>query len=144
MKSVKTRRPLIVQSIAVLMLLFASNAVLGLTTLTVTLNSDNNPGGIGEVSDLRYALNAMNQGLNTIPDDNAIVFASPMTIQLNGILPVINNSSNPVNSGAYRGFFIPMGSVTIQNMTARGGDGGNGIAVVVVMCSSCRSVLTVQ
>jgi hypothetical protein len=150
MKSVKTRRRLIVQSIGVLMLLFASNAVLALTTLTVTLNSDNNPGGIGEVGDLRYALNAMNQGLNTIPDDYAIVFASPMTIQLNGILPVINNSSNPVNitmgnpgsvatvtidgnSGAYRGFFIPVGNVTIrnmtlQNMTARGGDGGNGIA----------------
>src|SRR5665213_1960122 len=150
MKPVKTRRPLIVQSIGVLMLLFASNAVLALTTLTVTLNSDNNPGGTGEVGDLRYVLNAMNQGLNTIPDDYAIVFAFPMTIQLNGILPVINNSSNPVNitignpgsaatvtidgnGGAYRGFFIPMGNVTIQNMTlqnmtARGGDGGSGIA----------------
>jgi hypothetical protein len=150
MKAVKTRRPLIVQSIGVLMLLFASNAVLALTTLNVTLNSDNNPGGIGEVGDLRYVLNVMNQELNTTPDDYAIVFAFPMTIQLNGILPVINNSSNPVNvtignpgsiatvtidgnSGAYRGFFIPMGNVTIQNMTlqnmtARGGDGGNGIA----------------
>ena len=75
----------------------------------------------------------MNQGLNTTPDDYEIVFAFPMTIQLNGILPIINNSSNPVtitignsgstptvtidgNSGAYSGFFIPMGNVTIQNM----------------------------
>lgn len=150
MKSVKTRRSTIVRSIGALMLLFASNAVLALTTLTVTLNSDNNPGGIGEVGDLRYVLNAMNQGLNTLPDDYAIVFASPMTIQINGILPVINNSSNPVNitignpgsvatvaidgnSGAYRGFFVPMGNViiqnmTLQNMTARGGNGGDGIA----------------
>ena len=75
---------------------------------------------------------------------------SPMTIQLNGILPIINNSSNPVNitignpgstptvtidgnSGAYSGFFIPMGNVTIQNMifqnlTAKGGNGGDGIS----------------
>ncbi len=68
-----------------------------LTTLNVTLSSDNNPGGIGEVGDLRYCLNSMNQGLNTIPDDYAIVFDFPMTIQLNGILPIINNSSNPVN-----------------------------------------------
>src|SRR5665213_3428834 len=150
MKSVKTRRPLIVQSIGVLMLLFASNAVLALTTLNVTLNSDNNPGGIGEVGDLRYALNTMNQNLNTTPDDYAIVFAFPMTVQLNGILPIINNSSNPVNitignpgatptvtidgnSGAYSGFFIPIGNVTIQNMTfqnftAKGGHGGDGIS----------------
>ncbi len=92
----------------------------------------------------------MNQDLNTTPDDYAIVFAFPMTIQLNGILPIINNSSNPVNitignpgsiptvtidgnSGAYSGFFIPMGNVTIQNMifqnlTAKGGNGGDGIS----------------
>ena len=121
-----------------------------LTTLNVTLSSDNNPGGIGEIGDLRYCLNSMNQDLNTTPDDYAIVFAFPMTIQLNGILPIINNSSNPVNitignpgsiptvtidgnSGAYSGFFIPMGNVTIQNMifqnlTAKGGNGGNGIS----------------
>ena len=105
---------------------------------------------MGEVGDLRYCLNTMNQGLNTTPDDYAIIFAFPMTIQLNGILPIINNSSNPVNitignpgstptvtidgnSGAYSGFFIPMGNVTIQNMifqnlTAKGGNGGDGIS----------------
>lgn len=121
-----------------------------LTTLTVTQSTDNDPGGFGEVGDLRYALNSMNQSLNLMPDDYAIVFASPMTIQLNGILPVINNSTNPVNvtignpgatptvtldgnSGSYRGFFIPIGNVTIQNMTfqnfaAKGGNGGDGIS----------------
>jgi len=129
---------------------FLSQSLYALTTLTVILNSDNNPGGIGELGDLRYCLNLMNQGLNTTPDDYAIVFAFPMTIQLNGILPIINNSSNPVNitignpgsiptvtidgnSGAYSGFFIPIGNVTIQNMnfqnlTAKGGNGGNGIS----------------
>ena len=92
----------------------------------------------------------MNENLNAIPDDYAIVFASPMTIQLNGILPIINNSSNPVNitlgnpgstptvtidgnNGSFSGFFIPMGNVTIQNMifqnlTAKGGNGGDGIS----------------
>lgn len=126
------------------------HSLYGLTTLHVTVNSDNNPGGVGEVGDFRYCLNAMNQDLNTVPDDYAIVFDFPMTIQLNGILPIINNSSNPVNiiignagsvptvtidgnSGAYSGFFIPIGNVTIQNMTfqnmsAHGGDGGDGIA----------------
>jgi hypothetical protein len=131
-------------------LALTSSASLALTTLTVTVSSDNNPGGIGELGDLRYCLNAMNQGLNTTPDDYAIVFASPMTIQLNGILPIVNNSSNAVNitignsdpasrviidgnSGAYPGFLIAMGNVTIQNITfqnvtAKGGNGGNGIS----------------
>ena len=130
--------------------LFASRSLLALTTLNVTLSSDNNPGGMGDVGDLRYCLNTMNQGLNGPPDDYAITFAFPMTIQLNGILPLINNSSNPVNitignsgsiqtvvidgnSGAYSGLFIPMGNVTIQNMvfqnlTAKGGSGGDGTA----------------
>jgi hypothetical protein len=47
------------------MLLFAFTAqsLYALTTLHVTLSSDNNPGGIGEVGDLRYCLNTMNQGL---------------------------------------------------------------------------------
>lgn len=105
-----------------------------LTTFTVTQSTDNNPGGLGEVGDLRYALNSMNQALNTTPDDYAITFAFPMTIQLNGILPIINTSTTPVNitignsgptptviidgnSGAYGGFFIPTGNVTIQNIT---------------------------
>ena len=133
-----------------LILLFTSHSLFALTTLQVTISSDNNPGGIGEVGDLRYCLNSMNQDLNTTPDDYAIVFAFPMTIQLNGILPLINNSSNPVNitignpgsiptvtidgnSGTYSGFFIPIGNVTIQNMifqnlAAIGGKGGDGIS----------------
>lgn len=133
-----------------LIFLFTSHSLFALTTLNVTLSSDNNPGGIGDVGDLRYCLNSMNQDLTTIPDDYAIVFDFPMTIQLNGILPMINNSSNPVNitignpgsiptvtidgnSGAYSGFFIPMGNVTIQNMifqnlAAKGGSGGDGIS----------------
>lgn len=128
--------------------LFVPHSLFALTTLNVTISSDNNPGGIGDVGDLRYCINSMNQDLNTIPDDYAILFASPMTIQLNGILPIINNSSIPVNiaignpgsiptvtidgnAGAYSGFFIPMGNVTIQNMifqnlTAKGGNGGDG------------------
>lgn len=132
------------------MFLLSSHSLYALTTLNVTISTDNNPGGIGDIGDLRYCLNSMNQDLNTTPDDYAIVFAFPMTIQLNGILPIINNSSNPVNitignpgsiptvtidgnSGAYSGFFIPIGSVTIQNMifqnlAARGGNGGDGIS----------------
>lgn len=130
--------------------LLCSSPLLALTTLHVTTNSDNNPGGLGEVGDLRYCLNVMNQDLNTTPDDFKIIFDFPMTIQLNGILPIINNSANPVNitignegsiptvtldgnGGSYRGFFIPAGNVTIQNMnfqnlTANGGNGGNGIS----------------
>jgi len=127
-----------------------SQPLYALTTCNVTLSTDDDPGGLGNPGDLRYCLNTMNQNLNTTPDDYAIVFAFPMTIQLNGILPVINNSSNPVNitignsgsiatvtidgnNGTYSGFFIPMGNVTIQNMifqnlTAKGGNGGNGIS----------------
>lgn len=134
--------------------LLASNSLFALTTLNVTVDTDNDPGGSGQGSgqtgDLRYCLNTMNQGLNIAPDDYAITFASPMTIQLNGILPIINNSPNPVNitigdsgstptvtidgnGGSYSGFFIPMGTVTIQNMTfqnvtAKGGAGGDGIS----------------
>lgn len=78
-------------------LLFASNSLYALTTCNVTLSTDNNPGGIGDAGDLRYCLNTMNQELNTTPDDYAINFDFPMTIQLNGILPIINNSLNPVN-----------------------------------------------
>lgn len=131
-------------------LFFASQSLYALTTCNVTLSSDNDPGGIGDVGDLRYCLNTMNSNLNTTPDDYVIAFAFPMTIQLNGILPVINNSTNPVNitignsnpssivtidgnGGAYSGFFIPTGNVTIQNMnlqnlTAKGGNGGSGIS----------------
>ncbi len=133
-----------------LVFLVMTHSACALTTLTVTVDTDNNPGGFGEVGDLRYCLNTMNQDLHILPDDYAIVFAFPMTIQLNGILPIINNSSNPVtitignpgsvptvtldgNSGAYSGFFTPMGNVTIQNiifqnLTAQGGNGGNGIS----------------
>jgi uncharacterized protein with beta-barrel porin domain len=121
-----------------------------LTTLHVTESTDDNAGSSGNPGELRYRLNQMNTDLNIMPDDYAIVFDHPMTIQLNGILPIINNSSNPVNitignsgsirtvtidgnSGDYNGFFIPTGNVTIQNitfqnMTARGGNGGNGIS----------------
>jgi hypothetical protein len=151
MKSSQSHTSPIFKAIGFLIFLFASNAALALTTLTVTISSDNKPGGIGETGDLRFVLNSMNQDLNTTPpDDYAIVFASPMTITLNGILPAINNSSNPVNitignpgptptvtidgnSGAYSGFFIPIGNVTIQNMifqnlTAKGGNGGDGMS----------------
>jgi hypothetical protein len=127
---------------------FLSHSLHALTTYTVTLSTDNNPGGGGEQGDLRYVLNQMNANLAT--DDYAINFNVPMTIQLNGILPIINNSSQPVtitignsdpnsrvtidgNNAAYSGFFIPSGTVTIQNMTfqnltAKGGDGGDGIS----------------
>jgi hypothetical protein len=130
--------------------LLSSQSLFALTTLNVSLSSDNDPGGFGEPGDLRYCLNTMNQDLNSTPDDFVIAFDFPMTIQLNGILPIINNSLNPVNitignsgstpmvtidgnMGAFSGFFIPMGNVTIQNMifqnlTAQGGRGGDGIA----------------
>lgn len=131
-------------------LFLVSPSLYALTTLNVTLSTDNNPGGMGDNGDLRYALNSMNQLLSTSPDDFAIVFAYPMTITLNGILPIINNSSNVANitignpgstptvtidgnGGAYSGFFIAMGNVTIQNiifqnLTAKGGNGGDGIS----------------
>lgn len=130
--------------------LLFSHSLHALTTLNVSLGTDNDPGGFGDPGDLRYCLNSMNQDLNTTPDDYQIHFDFPMTIQLNGILPLINNSSNPVtitignpgsiptvtidgNSGAYSGFFIPMGNVTIQNMifqnlSSKGGNGGDGIS----------------
>ncbi len=132
------------------LLTITAQSLIALTTLNVTLSTDNDPGRMGEPGDLRYCLNTMNQGLNAMTDDYAIVFDFPMTIQLNGILPIINNSSNPVNitignpgsiptvtidgnNGAYSGFFIPIGTVTIQNMifqnlSAKGGDGGDGIS----------------
>ena len=132
------------------MIFFFSHTMLGITTLQVSLNTDNNPGGIGENGDLRYYINQMNHNLQTELDDYAIVFDFPMTIQLNGILPIINNSSNSVNitignsgstptvtidgnGGTYPGFFIPTGNVTIQNMifqnlTSKGGNGGDGIS----------------
>ena len=137
------------KTICLLAGLCAADSAFALTTLTVSVNTDNNPGGLGETGDLRNVLNTMNQGLNTTPDDYGIVFSAPMTIQLNGILPVINNSSNAVNitignpgatptvtidgNGSYSGFFIPIGNVTIQNMVfqnlvAKGGNGGDGIS----------------
>ncbi|WP_169457954.1 hypothetical protein [Ottowia thiooxydans] len=150
MKSIPTQRSSIFQAVGLLIFLLTIQPAFALTTLTVTSSSDNNPGGQGEVGDFRYALNVMNSNLNVIPDDYAIVFASPMTIQLNGILPLINNSANPVNitignpspsstvtidgnGGTYSGFFIPTGNVKLQNMvlqnlTAKGGNGGNGIS----------------
>lgn len=129
--------------------LFAAHPLYALTTLHVTTSTDNKPGEIGDIGDLRYCLNTMNYELNNAPDDYAIVFDFPMTIQLNGILPIINNSSQPVNitignagstpnviidgNNTYSGFFIPMGNVTIQNMIfqnliAQGGNGGDGIS----------------
>ncbi len=132
-----------------LLLIFSCHALYGLTTLQVTTNTDNNPGGFGDIGDLRYCLNTMNQNLNTSIDDYAIVFDFPMTITLNGILPIINNSANAVNitignsgniptvtidgNNTYPGLFIPMGNVTIQNMIfqnliAQGGHGGDGIS----------------
>lgn len=136
-----------------LLFLCTSTALYPLTTYHVSASTDNAPGTNGEPGDLRYCLNQMNNDLNdvnTTPDDCAIIFDFPMTIQLNGILPIINNSSFPVNitignsgsiptvtidgsDGSYPGLFIAMGNVTIQNMifqnmTAMGGRGGNGIS----------------
>lgn len=131
-----------------LIFLCTTHSLFALTTLNVTASSDNNPGGFGDPGELRYCINSMNQLLSTTPDDFAIVFTAPMTIQLNGMLPIINNSTYPVNitignpnfpvtidgnSGSYSGFFIPMGNVVVQNMifqnlTAKGGDGGDGIS----------------
>ena len=133
------------------MFLFAPHSLFALTILHVSQPSDNNPGGIGEMGDLRFALNTMNQDLNGGSLDNyEIVFDFPMTISLNGILPIVNTSSTSVNiaignsdptftvaidgnGGTFSGFFIPTGTVTIQNMTfqnltAKGGNGGDGIS----------------
>jgi hypothetical protein len=70
----------------------------------------------------------MNQSLNTTSDDYAIVFASPMTIQLNGILPIINNSSNSVNitiGNPGSNPSITLLNVSINNCSAIGGNGGS-------------------
>lgn len=132
-----------------LLLALTTHSLFALTTLTVTKNTDDNPGGEGETGDLRYTLNTMNRNLNQSADDYQIQFNTPMTIQLNGNLPLINNSPNQSHitignadptstviidgANTYRGFFIPNGQVTIrninfQNMLAKGGDGGNGIS----------------
>lgn len=132
-----------------IILFFLAQSSYALTICNVELSTDNNPGDRGLPGELRYCLNSMNESLNSRPDDYQITFAFPMTIQLNGILPIINNSSNPVSitignsgslptvtldgNGTYSGFFTPMGNVTIQNMifqnlTAKGGNGGNGIS----------------
>lgn len=141
-----------------LIFLLASHSLFAITTYHVILSSDNDPGGFGETNDFRFFLNTMNVSLNTTTEDTyEIVFDSPMTIQINGSLPIINNSSNYAkitigNSGPipnviidgingttngniypYSGFFIANGNVTIQNiifqnLTAKGGDGGNGIS----------------
>ena len=109
--------------------LLSSHSLFAVTTFHVTIPTDYNPGSSGTrdsatSGDLRYCLNAMNETLNTGPDDCQILFDYPMNIQLNGILPIVNNSSNPVNitignsdpsftvtidgnGGSYRGFFIP-------------------------------------
>ncbi len=130
--------------------LFTAHSLFGLTTLHVSLPTDLNPGGFGDSGDLRWCINTMNTNLSTSAEDYAIVFDMPMTIELNGLLPVVNNSMLNVNitignsgstatttidgnGGTYGGFFIPAGIVTIQNMkfqnlTAKGGDGGNGIS----------------
>lgn len=120
------------------------------TAIEVTKFTDDDPGGFGMIGELRYWINTINTELNAGGmDDYVITFKNTMTIQLDGILPVINNSAKPVNitigdsgsiptvtidgKGMYPGFFIPMGNVTIQNMIfqnclAKGGDGGDGIS----------------
>ncbi len=130
-----------------LLAIFITQPLGAITTLIVEHSTDNEPGSYGEPGDLRYCINTMNESLQTTPDDFSIIFSTPMTIQLNGILPIINtstypvtisigNSSHPViidGQNTYPGFFIPYGNVTIQNITfqnmvAKGGDGGNGIS----------------
>lgn len=129
-----------------LLFLFICSSLHAFTELHVTQPTDSEPGGRGGTGELRLCLNIMNEQLNTAPDDYAITFATPMTIQLNGILPIINNSGQVVTitigddkpviidgQSTYPGFFIPAGNVTIKNITfqncvARGGTGGNGIS----------------
>lgn len=135
----------------IFILLFTVNSLQPLTILHVTSSTDDNPGGEGDPGDLRYCLNQMNSGLSSSAEDHVIVFDfdTDTTIQLNGILPIINNSINSVNitigntgsistvtidgQNSFPGFFIPMGNVTIQNITfqnmvAQGGTGGDGIS----------------
>lgn len=131
-------------------ILIASLPLYATTILHVSLSTDDDAGGYGQNGDLRHAMNTMNEQLNQGSlDDYQIVFDMPMTISLNGILPIINNSTAPVNitignsgttqtviidgQGQFNGFFTPMGNVTIQNMIfqnllAKGGDGGDGIS----------------
>lgn len=130
-------------------LFFLHSYSFAITTCSVSLSSDDNPNGMGNPGDLRFCLNQMNTSLDAFSDNYIIDFEYPMTITLNGILPIINNSMNPVDitigssnpavivtidgNGLYNGFFIPHGNVTIQNihfqnMVSRGGNGGDGIS----------------
>ena len=132
-----------------LIFLCTSQVLHGVTTYSVTSATDSDPGGRGQPGELRYFLNIMNEDLASSAEDRVIKFETPMTITLNGTLPIINNSANPVSimignsgstptvtidgNGLYSGFFIPIGTVTIQNMifqncVAKGGDGGSGIS----------------
>lgn len=129
--------------------LLSFQSLIATTILTVSMPTDDDPGGSGNVGELRYYLNLMNTNLNSSLEDYEIQFQFPMTIQLNGILPIINNSGSLVNivignldpaskviidgGSTYSGFFIPLGNVTVQNMVfqnlvAQGGQGGNGIS----------------
>ena len=52
-----------------LIFLLISHSLCALTTLHVTLSTDDNPGGFGDVGDLRYCLNTMNVYLNSTIDN---------------------------------------------------------------------------
>jgi uncharacterized protein YhjY with autotransporter beta-barrel domain len=122
------------------------------TVLTVNSNLDNNVStggsGVGTTGDLRFCLNIVNQ----TPGAYQVVFNLPSgneTINLQGMLPILNQNganalsvdgSNTLGSGtkitlngggSQPGFFAQQGPVTIQNMTiqnmtANGGNGGIG------------------
>ncbi len=125
--------------------LTAPSLLLG-TNLMVTTAGDNNVimGGTfsGSTGDLRGVLNYINQNAGTY--DVTFDLGSSNTITLNAMLPILNlNAANTIildgtNSGTqividgastYRGFFSVQGPITlenftIQNVVAKGGNGG--------------------
>ena len=126
----------------------------GTSTYTVTLGTDSNPtsvllgvgSGVGVQGDLRYGMahaqpnTAIQFDVKQIAINNsALCFSKACTITLSGPLPIIENNLTIDGgsfgritidgAGKYRAFFADSGSIVIknlqiQNVTAKGGDGG--------------------
>lgn len=118
---------------------------------TVTLGTDSNTSGGGSSTgsnqgDLRYVLNRIlnDQAQRMTAISNTITFSVPQ-VTLSAIPPMVNlfqpdtitignAAGSPViidGNNQYRAFFIPQGTVTLQNLTiqnavAKGGNGGTG------------------
>lgn len=126
------------------MAFLSTQALEGVTNLTVTTPGDTAPTTGGAAGDFRFVLNTVN---TSGPDVYNVSFnIGAPTITLGAMLPLLNlvdaantltidgsNGGNQIiidgNGNFYRGFFARQGNVNIQNMTvqntrASGGQGG--------------------